>query len=61
MNIVEAIFNDKLFKPVFKDLSTWRSWIAILKALFALPMNKEELDLYRQCTGRQKTPEKEFR
>jgi hypothetical protein len=61
MNIIEAIHNDKLFKPVFKDLSTWSNWLVLLSALFNLPMDETQLKIYRRCTGRQKPPEKEFR
>lgn len=63
MNIVEAIHNSDLFKPCFRDLGTWKGWIAALKVLFGLPLGSEELILYRTCTGRQKAPEsplKEF-
>jgi len=61
MNIIEAIHNEKLFRPIFRDLETWRSWIVLLKALFALPMDALEFELYQKCTGRQKLPEKEFK
>jgi hypothetical protein len=52
MNIITAIHDKHLFKPLFRDLKTWSSWIVFLKALFALPMTGEELALYQQCTGR---------
>ena len=61
MNIVQAINDDKLFKPVFRDPRTWGSWITLLKAFFGLPMSQKDLDLYRGCTGRQKPPEGEFK
>jgi hypothetical protein len=58
MNIVEAINDPGLFRPLFKNLETWRSWMVFLKALFALAMDQEELTLYRTCTGRQTPPDK---
>ncbi|UCG11478.1 MAG: terminase family protein [Deltaproteobacteria bacterium] len=61
MDIISAINNEKLFKPIFKDIETWSSWIVLLKALFALKMSKPERILYQQCTGRQKSPKKPFR
>jgi hypothetical protein len=61
MNIIEAIKSDKLFKPVFRDLKTWGSWICLLKALFALKMGKKELAVYTKYTGRKKPPKKPFR
>jgi hypothetical protein len=60
MNIIEAINDPGLFRPLFKDLETWRSWIVFLKALFALAMTEEELTLYRQCTGRENPPSEPF-
>jgi len=61
MNIVEAISSEKLFKPIFRNLDTWASWIAMLKSLFAVKMSKKELALYRECTSREKPPERPFR
>lgn len=60
INIIQAICDSNLFKPLFRNIETWKSWIVFLKALFALPMNEDELALYTQCTGRTKPPEKPF-
>jgi len=60
ISIIQAISDPNLFKPLFKDLKTWASWVVFLKALFALPMDEAELDLYRQCTGRTLPPERPF-
>lgn len=60
MNIIEVINDQHLFRPLFKDLETWRSWLVFLKSLFALPMDGDELSLYRQCTGRQNPPGEPF-
>ena len=56
MNIISAIHSEKLFKSCFRDLKTWSSWICLLKALFALEMNKKEFSLYQECTGRKSAP-----
>jgi hypothetical protein len=61
MDIIKAINDQNLFRPLFRDLSTWASWQVFLKALFALPMSKEELKVYRECTGRQDAPKTPFR
>ena len=61
MNIVESIYDPNFFRPVFKDLETWRSWLTCLKAIFALPMDEKELALYQQCTGRQNLPQAPFK
>ena len=57
MNIVDAIHSEKLFKPVFRNLKTWSSWLVLLKALFALQMDAEDLALYRECTNRENPPQ----
>ena len=57
LNIIEAIQDKNLFGPLFRDLNTWKPWIVALKAIFALlPMDDEELAIYRTCTGRQNPP-----
>ena len=61
MDIVQAIKNRQLFSPVFRDLSSWQSWLVLLKALFGLSLGEDELILYQQCTGRKKAPQGAFR
>jgi hypothetical protein len=41
--------------------SSWQPWHVALKALFALPLDQNELELYQQCTGRQKPPIQPFK
>ena len=48
---------DGLFSPWFRDRTTWQAWRVFLRALFALPMEPGDQDLYRQCTGREQPPE----
>jgi hypothetical protein len=61
MDIIKAINSEKMFKPCFRDLSTWWAWLGLLKALFALPMDDAELALFQRCTGREKPPDKPFK
>jgi hypothetical protein len=61
MNIIEAIYDQNLFRPLFRDLSTWAAWMVFLKALFALPFTGADLGLYRRCTGRETPPTGSFR
>jgi hypothetical protein len=51
---------DTVFKPLFKDPETWKAWRVFLKTLFALPLDNNDLALYRACTGRQTPPDKPF-
>ena len=55
MTILDAIEDKNLFRPLFKNLDTWRSWLTVLKAVFALPMDSDETALFTQLTSR-KTP-----
>jgi hypothetical protein len=61
MNIISAIRSPKLFKPVFRDLESWSSWMTVLKCLFGLPLDDQDACLYRLCTGREAVPGGEFK
>jgi hypothetical protein len=58
--IIDAIRHAEIFGPAFKDLGTWRSWLAFLSALFALPMGEAERAVWRECTGRSAIPVRPF-
>lgn len=47
--------------PPFKPKESWATWRAFLAALYALPMEPSEFDLYRRCTGRTGPPTVEAR
>lgn len=47
--------------PWFRNAADWTAWKAFLKAAYALPMDAQELAIYRECTGRKKPPEKPAR
>jgi hypothetical protein len=57
MNILQAMRDNNLFAPWFKDATTWAAWRAFLAALFALPMTPAQLTTYQQCTGRSAPPQ----
>jgi hypothetical protein len=61
MDIISAIHNEHLFKKCFRDLSTWKAWLLLLKALFGLSMDERDFALYRRCTGRTEPPKKGFK
>lgn len=53
MNILDAIRDEKLFRPFLgKKLSSWKPWLVALRALYGLPLKPEHGDLIRECTGR---------
>ena len=37
MTIIEAIQDPALFRPLFRNLDSWRAWLVVLRAIFALP------------------------
>lgn len=61
ISIIRAIKDQKLFRQIFKDLSSWSSWIVALKSIFALPMDDQELALYKSCTQRERPPNRPFK
>jgi hypothetical protein len=50
--ILEAIENQALWRPWFRDLATWQPWFVFLKAMFGLPMTLAERVIFTQHTGR---------
>jgi hypothetical protein len=62
LNIIDAITSRKVFgglKP-FKKLQTWANWMVCLKAIFALPLDEAELEVFRKFTGREAPPAEPF-
>lgn len=55
MTILEGLESPDLFGGLaqFHDLTTWRAWLAFLRAVYGLPMDEADLTLFRQHTGRQ--------
>jgi hypothetical protein len=54
--IIDAIENPKLFARWFRDRASWRAWIVFLRAMFGLPMDGSDVELFRQCTARASAP-----
>jgi len=40
VTILDAIYHPNLFRSLFKSLDTWRAWLAVLRAVFGLPMEE---------------------
>ena len=60
-NIIQAFEDTKIFGSLIKDQSTWINWKLALKAIFALPMDRKELRIYRKFTGRKRQPKNPFK
>jgi hypothetical protein len=52
VSIIEATQHTDLFAKWFKDRETWKAWFVLLRAVFGLPLDEEQLALFRQHTGR---------
>lgn len=63
ISIIDALADPKLFGalPVFRDLGPWRNWAVILKAIYGLALDPEELKLFAKLTGRTKPLPEGFR
>jgi hypothetical protein len=55
MHILTAMDDPKVFGTHF-TAATWTSWRVFLAALFALPLDQQQLALYQQLTGRTTPP-----
>jgi hypothetical protein len=54
--IIDVCRDPELFAGWFRDSATWRSWFVFLRALFGLRLSLSDLELYKQCTGRDDLP-----
>ena len=52
ITIIQACEMPQIFLPWFRSRATWAAWFAFLKVMFGLPLSDTELDIFRQCTGR---------
>lgn len=56
MNIIQACMDENLFRPLFKDIATWTSWMVVLKGIFAIEMTEAEQVLFTKLSGRVDPP-----
>jgi hypothetical protein len=57
LNIVTAMSDPNVFAAHFRDTKSWTAWKSFLAALFGLKMSEEQLNIFRQCTGRDTAPD----
>lgn len=57
LNILQIMDNPDLFGRWFSDTETWRPWRTFLKALYGLPMEAAEANIFRACTARESPPD----
>ncbi len=58
VTIISAMSDPALFARWFTGAS-WAAWRTFLKALFALPLDEAEREIFRACTGREAPPAKQ--
>jgi len=58
MTIIDTVNDNELFRPLFTSLDSWRAWLVILKAIFALEMTDEERKVFKELSGRETAPDK---
>lgn len=51
VNIIDALDDEKLFKPWFRG-DSWNGWRAVLKGAYALPMTEAELEFFHSVADR---------
>jgi len=61
LNIIQALEDPALFGGMGFDAPSWGPWRTFLTALWALPMDAEQLAFYRHHTGRSEPPAKPSR
>jgi hypothetical protein len=52
VDIISTILSDNAFAKFFPHPETWAAWFAFHRALYGLKMDENELEMFRQCTGR---------
>ena len=61
LSIIDAIEDRELLGASFRDLSSWQAWLALLRAVFGLPMSEADTEAYRKHTARSRPPTKPVR
>lgn len=59
--IIEAMDSPELFRPLFKDVNTWKAWRTVLKTLYGLELKKDEQELFIEHTERKIIPATGFK
>jgi hypothetical protein len=61
VNIIGAIDDPNLLGGSIKDQASFAPWKTLLASVFGLPLDPDQLELYRQCTNRTAPPSAPFR
>jgi hypothetical protein len=61
ISVDKALKDRNLLGAALGDAASWETWIAVLRAAFALPLSDEELELFRAVAGDRSVPTKRVR
>ena len=61
VEIDRALLDRRMLGGGFDDLSTWRTWLVILKAAFGLPLDKRERETFATVAGNRAPPTQRVR
>jgi hypothetical protein len=61
MNILQALKDSNLLGAALSDLSTWRTWLVVLKAAFGTKLTPKELETFHEIAGEREPPHKRVR
>ena len=53
LTILDAMDDENLFAPHFDNAESWVAWRAFLAVLFGYPLDEQQRELFRRCTGRE--------
>jgi hypothetical protein len=61
MDIVKALRDPNLLGAGIGDLSSWRTWLAALKAAFGLKLRPGDLEVFHEIAGQREPPKQRVR
>jgi hypothetical protein len=61
LTIDRVMCDKRLLAPELGDIHTWDTWIAVLKAAFALPLNEDEQKIFASVAGGRALPQQRVR
>jgi hypothetical protein len=56
ISIDQALADPKLLGAALGDISTWQTWLAVLRAAFGLDLNSEQRQLFDSVAGGREPP-----
>jgi hypothetical protein len=61
ITIPEALHDERLLGAALDDITSWRTWLTVLKAAFALPLDEDERAIFAAVAGGRALPSKRVR